>query len=45
MGAIFDVAKLLELAPNARSGYRAAAGNGQEILDRYQITDNGIRLC
>lgn len=45
MGIIFDVAKLMELAPNARSGYRTAAENGQEILDRYQITENGLRLC
>lgn len=45
MGVIFDAAKLLELAPNARSGYRAAVENGQEVLDRYQITENELRLC
>jgi putative chitinase len=45
MGVIFDVTKLLELAPNARSSYKAAAEKGQDILDRYQITENSLRLC
>ena len=45
MRIIYDVVKVMELAPNARSSYRTAVENGQEILDRYQITENDLRFC
>lgn len=40
-----DLAALAQLAPNARSSYRAAASAGQSVLDRYGISANRLRLA
>ena len=36
---------LMQLAPNARSSYREAAGTAQAVLDRHGITQNKLRLA
>lgn len=38
-------AQLAQLAPNARSSYREAFAAGQEVLDRYGISENALRLA
>ena len=36
---------LQQLAPNARSSYREAAANAQQVLDRHGITQSKLRLA
>lgn len=37
--------QVLHLAPNARSAYREAFGNGQPVLDRHGISASPLRLA
>lgn len=45
MAIRLDLATLAQLAPNARSSYRAAASAGQPVLDRCGISSNRLRLA
>ncbi|MBN8504633.1 MAG: glycoside hydrolase family 19 protein [Burkholderiales bacterium] len=45
MAIRLDLAALVQLAPNARSSYRAAAAAGQPVLDRYGISANRLRIA
>ncbi|MFA5902710.1 MAG: hypothetical protein WC836_02160, partial [Desulfobacula sp.] len=37
--------QIASLAPSARSSYREAFANGQEVLDRFGISDTPLRLA
>jgi putative chitinase len=39
------IEQILQLAPNARSSYREAFRNGQEVFDRFSISDNPLRVA
>ncbi|MDO9043495.1 MAG: hypothetical protein Q7U64_14315 [Desulfocapsaceae bacterium] len=45
MAIILDTEKVMDLAPNVRSGYQAAIESCQDILNRYHISENELRLC
>ncbi len=45
MSITLSLPLLAQLAPNARSSYREAAANAQQVLDRHGITANRLRLA
>jgi putative chitinase len=45
MAVIVSLDQVLRLAPNARSSYREAFQNGQEILDRSGISATALRVA
>ncbi|HEY9105859.1 MAG TPA: lytic enzyme, partial [Roseateles sp.] len=45
MSIALSLPLLMQLAPNARSSYREAAGTAQAVLDRHGITQNKLRLA
>ncbi len=45
MSTTITLAQVFKLAPSARSSYRNAIQNGQDILDRFQISANALRMA
>lgn len=45
MALALNLTALAQLAPNARSSYRAAAAQAQPVLDRFGISANRLRLA